>query len=70
MFVVCNDSDAVRAMKRASQQSSEAGEHAAEYAAFAAAAEAHEIEYRFASGEKMGKLGKAAYKEGLRRLEE
>ena len=44
------------------------GEHAAEYAAYAAA-EPHEVEYRFARGEAMGELGKAAYREGLRRLE-
>lgn len=66
--VVCNDARALTAMKQAAHRSELGGEHAAEYAAYAAA-EPHEVEYRFARGEAMGELGKAAYREGLRRLE-
>ena len=65
--VVCNDRRALIDMKQAAHRSELGGPHAALYAA--AAAEAHEVEYLFASGEAMGELGKAAYQEGLRRLE-
>ena len=57
--VVCNDARALTAMKQAAHRSELGGEHAAEYAAYAAA-EPHEVEYRFARGEAMGELGKAA----------
>ena len=58
--VVYNDARALTAMKQAAHRSELGGEHAAEYAAYAAAAEPHEVEYRFARGEAMGELGKAA----------
>ena len=60
--VVCNDARALTAMKQAAHRSELGGE-------YAAAAEPHEVEYRFARGEAMEELGKAAYREGLRRLE-
>ena len=67
--VVCNDRGALTDMQRAAHRSELGGDHAAEYAAYTAAAGPHDIEYRFARGEAMGELGKAAYEEGLRRLE-
>ena len=67
--VVCNDRGALTDMQRAAHRSELDGDHAAEYAAYTAAAAPHDIEYRFASGEAMGEMGKAAYEEGLRRLE-
>ena len=68
-IVVSNDRAALTDMRQAAHRSQLGGPHAAEYAAYTAAAEAHEVEYLFASGEAMGELGKAAYQEGLRRLE-
>ncbi len=65
--VVCNDPSALNAMKQAAHRSELGGEHAADYAAYAAAAGPHEIKYRFARGEAMGELGKAAYREAVRR---
>ena len=56
-------------MKQAAHRSLLGGPHVAQYAAYTAAAEAHEVEYLFASGEKMGELGKTAYLAGMQRLE-
>ena len=69
VIVVSNDRAALTDMRQAAHRSQLGGSHAAEYAAYTAAAEAHEVEYLFASGKAMGELGKAAYQEGLRRLE-
>ena len=69
MTVVCNDRGALTDMQRAAHRSDLGGDHALEYAAYTAAAGPHHIEYRFARGESMGELGKAAYQEGLRRLQ-
>ena len=65
--VLCNDQTALAGMKEAARRSELSGEHAADYAAYAAAAGPHEIKYRFARGEAMGELGKAAYREAVRR---
>ena len=69
VIVVSNDRAALTDMRQAAHRSQLGSSHAAEYAAYPAAAEAHEVEYLFASGKAMGELGKAAYQEGLRRLE-
>ena len=69
VIVVCNDQAALTAMKQAAHRSELGGPHAAEYAGYAVAAEAHEVEYRFARGESMGELGKTAYQAGRRRRE-
>ena len=67
--VVCNDRRALIDMKQAAHRSELGGPHAAHYAAYAAAAAPHDIEYRFARGEAMGELGKAAYRAGMEHLE-
>ena len=69
VIVVSNDQAALTAMEQAAHRSKLGGPHAAEYAGYAVAAEAHEVEYRFARGEAMGELGKTAYQAGRRRLE-
>ena len=69
VIVVSNDQAALTAMKQGAHRSELGGPHAAEYAGYAVAAEAHEVEYRFARGEAMGELGKTAYQAGRRRLE-